>query len=174
MSQPCGFSRSARGRSSGFTWIELLAVVAVVAILALMAIPAMQDSALKRQVKEGMALADIAKKGVQAFWSTTGEMPGNNDAAGIPARDKMIGALVKEVNVDAGAVTLTYGNNASKPLEGKRLTLRPAVVPGELVVPIAWICAQVPTPKGMEVRGKDQTDIQSSWLPVECRGAEKK
>jgi type IV pilus assembly protein PilA len=170
MSRPCAFSQSSRGRSSGFTWIEILAVVTVVAILALMAIPAMQDSALKRQVKEGMALADVAKTGVQVFWSTAGEMPGNNDAAGIPPRHKIVGALVKEVNVDAGAVTLTFGNNASKPLEGKRLTLRPAVVPGELVVPIAWLCAQVPTPKGMEVRGRDETDIQASWLPIECRG----
>src|ERR1700694_4453628 len=132
MSRPCAFSQSSRGRSSGFTWIELLAVVTVVAVLALMAIPAMQDSALKRQGEEGVGVAGGGHTGVQAFWSTAGEMPGNNAAAGIPPRQKIVGVLVKDVNVDAGAVTLTFGNNASKPLEGKRLTLRPAVVPGEL------------------------------------------
>ena len=82
--------------------------------------------------------------------------------------------MVTEVNVDEGAITITYGNNAAKGLEGKRLTIRPAVVPGELAVPIAWICAQVPTPKEMEIRGRDRTDIQMSWLPVDCRGSESK
>ena len=170
MSRPCALWRPPRGRISGFTWIELLAVVTVVGILALMAIPAMQDSALKRQVKEGMALADVAKPGVQAFWSATGQMPADNVAAGIPPSNKIVGALVKGVNVDAGAVTLTFGNNAAKPLADKKLTLRPAVVPGQPVVPIAWICAKVPAPKEMELRGRDETDIQPSWLPIECRG----
>ncbi|MGZ5034129.1 MAG: pilin [Usitatibacter sp.] len=161
-------------RSFGFTWIEMLIVVAVIGALALMAIPALQDSALKRQVKEGLALAEVAKTGVQAAWTLTGEMPANNAAAGVPPRDKIVGTLVKDVNVDAGAITLTYGNNASKALEGKHLTLRPAVVPGEPAVPIAWICHDVPVPGGMELKGRDETDIQSSYLPIDCRGAETK
>lgn len=161
-------------RSFGFTWIEMLIVVAVIGALALMAIPAMQDSALKRQVKEGLALADVAKSGVQAAWSVTGEMPANNAAAGVPPRDKIVGNVVKDVNVDAGAITLTYGNNASKALEGKHVTLRPAVVPGEPAVPIAWICHDVPVPGGMELKGRDDTDIQASYLPIECRGAASK
>ena len=163
-------------RIRGFTWIELLIVVAVVGILALMAIPALQDNALKRQVKEGMALADVAKKGVQAFWSMTGEMPKNNKDADIPEKHKIVGNMIKEVSVADGAITLVYGNNASKALEDKKLTIRPAVVPGEAMVPIAWLCHNVPPPKGMEVKGaKDETDIQMSWLPVECRApAEKK
>jgi type IV pilus assembly protein PilA len=160
--------------AAGFTWIELMAVIAVVAILALMAVPGLQDTALKKQVKEGMALADVAKKGVQAVYSTGGEMPADNAAAGIPVSTKIVGSMVKDVSVEAGAVTLTYGNNASKALDGKRLTLRPAIVVGEAVVPIAWICSKVAIPKGMELRGNDKTDIPSSWLPVECRGPETK
>ncbi len=146
----------------------------VIAILALMAIPALQDSALKRQVKEGMALAEVAKKDVQAAWSATGEMPANNTAAGAPPRDKIIGNMVTDVNIEGGAITLTYGNNASKALEGKRLTLRPAVVADQPAVPIAWLCHNVRVPAGMEVRGRNDTDIQPSWLPVECRGVEAK
>jgi type IV pilus assembly protein PilA len=158
-------------RSSGFTWIEMMIVVGVIAALALMAIPAMQDAALKRQVKEGLALAEVAKKGVQTAWALTGDMPADNAAAGIPPRDKIVGTMIKDVNVDAGAITLTYGNNASKALEGRRITLRPAVVPGEPMVPIAWICHNLPVPAGMELKGRDDTDIQSSNLPIECRGA---
>jgi type IV pilus assembly protein PilA len=159
-------------RAAGFTWIELVLVLAVVGILAAMAMPGLQDSVLKKQVKEGMALADIAKVGVQTVWALTGEMPADNAAAGIPPRDKIVGNFIKDVVVDAGAITLTYGNNASRALEGKHLTLRPAIVPGQPIVPIAWICNEVGVPNGMERKGGDNlTDIPPSQLPVECRGA---
>jgi type IV pilus assembly protein PilA len=158
-------------RSAGFTWIEMMAVLGVVAILALMAIPAMQEGALKKQVKEAMALADVAKPAVQSFWTMTGEMPEDNKAAGLPPPEKIVGNLVSGVSVAGGAVTLTFGNNAGKSLHGKKLTLRPAIVPGEGVVPIAWLCHNVAVPKGMEVRGRDETDLQSSQLPVDCRPA---
>jgi type IV pilus assembly protein PilA len=155
--------------SAGFTWIELMFVVAVIAILALMAIPGMQENMLNKQVKEGMELAELAKKGVQAAYAAAGEFPNNNAAAGIPPSHKIVGNMIREVKVDDGAITLTFGNNASKVLEGKHLTLRPAVVAGEPMVPIAWVCHGAPPPKGMEVRGKNETDIALANLPVECR-----
>jgi type IV pilus assembly protein PilA len=163
-----------RRHSAGFTWIELLFVLAVFAILMALAIPGLRDASARTQVKEGLALADLAKRGVQAAWTASGEMPADNAAAGIPPRDRIIGNLVKDVNVDGGAITLTYGNNAARMLDGKRLTLRPAVVADQPLVPIAWICHDLPVPNGMEIRGKDETDIPLNMLPLECRGASAK
>jgi len=163
-----------RRHSAGFTWIELLFVLAVFAILMALAIPGLRDASARAQVKEGLALADLAKRGVQAAWTATGEMPADNAAAAIPPRDKIIGNLVKDVNVAGGAITLTYGNNAARMLDGKRLTLRPAVVADQPLVPIAWICHRLPVPKGMEARGRDETDIPSGFLPLECRGPAEK
>ncbi|HEX7558022.1 MAG TPA: pilin [Usitatibacter sp.] len=161
-----------RARSAhGFTWIEMLAVMAVLAILALMAIPSMQDSALKQQVKDGLALAAVAKAGVQAAYAASGKMPADNKAAGIPNHDKIVGTLVKDVLVDGGAITLTFGNSASKAIADKKVTVRPAVVPGEALVPIAWLCHQTAIPPKMEVQGNDATDIPPKWLPIECRTA---
>ena len=157
-------------RAAGFTWIELVVVLAVVGILGAMALPGLQDTALRRQVKEGLALADVAKAGVQQAWSLTGEMPADNAAAGVPPKDKIVGNVVKEVSVEAGAITLTYGNNASRALDGKHVTLRPAFVPGQPVVPLAWLCHEVPVPNGMERKGENRTDVGSAQLPVECRG----
>ena len=158
-------------RQRGFTWIELVMIVAVIAILAALAIPGMQETAIKKQVKEGLALAEIAKAGVQAAYTLGGAMPANNTAAGLPASDKIVGNMVKDVRVDGGAITLTYGNNASKLLLDKHVTLRPAVVAGEARVPIAWVCHNMPVPTGMEIVGQDLTDLPPNQLPVECRGS---
>ena len=160
-------------RNAGFTWIELVMVLAVLAILGALAIPGMQDTALKKQVREGLELADVAKKGVQAYWAANGELPKDNDEATVPARDKIVGAVVKEVEVDHGAIHVTFGNNASKALAGMKVTLRPAVVKEEPKVPIAWLCHRVPVPDKMQVKGPDRTDVPPKWLPVECRGREK-
>ena len=161
-------------RQAGFTWIELIIILAVVGILGAMAIPGMQDTALKKQVREGLELADVAKKGVQAYWATSGDLPKGNEEAGIPAKDKIVGSMVKQVEVDHGAIHVTFGNNASKALMGMRVTLRPAVVKDEPTVPIAWLCHNVAVPDKMEVKGHNRTDIPPKWLPVECRGGEKK
>ena len=161
-------------RQAGFTWIELVLILAVVAILGAMAIPGLQDTALKKQVREGLELADVAKKGVQGYWTASGDLPRNNEDAGIPAKDKIVGSMVKEVEVDHGAIHVTFGNNASKALTGLRVTLRPAVVKDEPKVPIAWLCHNVPVPDKMEVKGHDRTDIPAKWLPVECRGGDRK
>ena len=145
----------------GFTWIEMIIVLAVIGILALIAIPSMQDGVLKRQVKDGMDLATLAKTAVQLSYATNdGALPLDNKAAGLPDHDKIVGNLVKDVNVAAGAITLTYGNNASKAITDKKVTLRPAVVPDQPANAV---------PRGMEVRGSDETDIPENWLPVECR-----
>ena len=154
---------------SGFTWIELLIVLAIAAILALMSIPAMHEGTLRRQVKEALALADVAKSGVQAVWGATAELPADNKAAGLPEAEKIVGSYVSSVSVEDGAITLVFGNNASKVLHGRKITLRPAVVPDQPIVPIAWLCHAINVPKGMEVRGRDLTDLSPDTLPVECR-----
>lgn len=154
----------------GFTLVELMIVVLVVGVLAVMAYPALQDNAIRKQVREGLVLAELPKSAVARIYAVTGEMPVDNEQAGVPPADRIVGSFVTAVQVDQGAVTLTFGNGAGKKIEGRKVTLRPAVVPQYRQVPVSWICHQVAVPGNMEVRGQDKTDIPMAWLPVECRG----
>lgn len=161
-------------RARGFSLMELLIVVVIIGILIAMTIPGLKETAMRKQVKEGMELAEVAKKGVSVYYATTGMLPVDNTQAGVPPADKIVGQFNTAVNVKDGAITLTYGNNAGASIAGKKVTLRPAIVPGYPQVPISWICNEVAVPANMELRGENATNIEMAWLPVECRGSPKK
>lgn len=154
----------------GFTLIELVTVLSVVAILALLAVPTLIDRNIRLQVEEGMALAKLARDGVAAFYGAKNELPAGNEEAGVPPKEKIVGNYVTEVSIDAGAVTITFGNNINSSVSARRLTLRPAIVKDAPTVPVAWLCHNAPVPNGMTVESADRTNIPGKWLPIQCRG----
>jgi type IV pilus assembly protein PilA len=153
----------------GFTLLELMIVVAVIAILAMLALPNMQDKLVRDQIVEAVKLADVAKPRVAQAWSTTRTLPADNTAAGLPVADKIVGQLVSSVEVEGGALHVTFGNSANPLILGKRLTLRPAVVVDEPVVPVSWVCAGGKVPDKMTAQGTDRTDVPKKYLPLNCR-----
>ena len=153
----------------GFSMIELVMVMAVVAILALIAVPTFLDRNVRLQVQEAMALTKLPKSRVEAFYATNKDMPNNNEDAGAPAKEKMVSTLVTEVSIDAGAVTITFGNSVNSAIAGKHLTWRPAIVKDTPTTPWEWLCNNKPVPTGMTAMGANRTDIPGKWLPIECR-----
>lgn len=153
----------------GFTMIELVMVMAVIAILAIMAVPTFLDRNVQLQVQDGIALANLAKNGVNAFYGAKSELPNNNEEAGVPPKEKLVSNVVAEINIDGGAVTIKFGNNVNSSIGGKSLTLRPAIVKDAPTVPIAWLCNNTPVPNGMTAMGSNQTNIPLKWLPITCR-----
>ncbi len=153
----------------GFTLIELLIVIAIISILSTMAVPSFQDRVIRAQVAQAMTLAEVVKKDVQDYYRIKGVLPKDNAQAGLPKPDRFIGNFVTSVKVADGAIDITFGNRINRNAADKILTLRPAVVKGASVVPIAWICGYASVPEGMSVMAKNNTTISARQVPVDCR-----
>jgi type IV pilus assembly protein PilA len=153
----------------GFTLIEVMVVVSILAILALMAVPNLQDKFVRDQIAEALPLLDIAKAPSNVAWAATKTFPADNEAAGLPAADKIVNNFISSVIVENGAIHATFGNRANGNIKGKTITLRPAVIEDAPIVPITWVCAAAKAPEKMTVKGGDKTNIAVNFLPSRCR-----
>ena len=153
-------------KSRGFNLVEMAIVLALIGILVMAAIPSQVGRVVRGQITETFALADVAKEPIAAAWKLTETFPKNNEEAGLPEATKLVSNYVSRMDVEDGAIHLTFGNKAHGSIAGQVLSLRPAVVPGEKLVPVAWICGKAEVPLQMTVHGEDRTNIKSELLPL--------
>jgi type IV pilus assembly protein PilA len=149
--------------------MEAMVAVAVIAILATLAIPSYLNRIIRDEIAAAVQLADIAKAPVALSWTATQAFPLDNAAAGLPPAAKIVNNYVKAVAVQDGAIQIRFGNNANGVINGKILTLRPAVVEDAPIVPVEWVCGNANTPDKMTVKGENRTDVPVNYLPLNCR-----
>jgi type IV pilus assembly protein PilA len=154
---------------SGFTLIELMIVVAIIGIIGSMAIPTYQDFIIRAQVKEAMNLSDSVKKAITHYYVTNQSFPEDNQAAGVPKPEHLIGNFVTKVTVEKGAIHITLGHRINAHVNNKTLTLRPAIVTANPTSPISWLCGYAEPVDGMTAIGSDKTEVPSLYLSQACR-----
>lgn len=154
---------------NGFTLIELMIVVAIMGVLVTLTLPSFQQYTVKTQLAEAITLTADLKKDITAYYKKYQKMPANNDAAGLPEANRLIGNYVTQVNIENGAVHVLLGNKINQNLMGKTITLQPYTVDGSPNSPISWGCGFAKAPEGMSRQGQNNTDIDRYYLPVQCR-----
>jgi type IV pilus assembly protein PilA len=100
-------------------------------------------------------------------------MPPDNLSAGLPVPEKIVNNFISALTVKDGAIHLTFGNRANAQINGKVLTLRPAVVTDAPIVPVTWVCGDANAPNQMTVMGENSTNVPNAYLPFACRGLTK-
>jgi type IV pilus assembly protein PilA len=135
-------------------------------------VPSFQDQIVRDQIATALPLADIAKKPVAESWAAVQALPASNAAAGLPTDDRIVSNHVSSVLVHNGALHITFGNRANGVINGKVLTLRPAVVKDAPIVPVAWVCGYAEAPAKMTLIGENRTNIPPRFLPYACRARE--
>ncbi|MFI4926995.1 MAG: pilin [Burkholderiales bacterium] len=166
---PSSSHRRASQAAPGFTLLELMMVLVVVAIQATIALPSYIERVEREQIAQALSLADLAKPAIQAAWLVGEPLPEDNAAAHLPAAEKIVNERVRSVTVSNGAIHITFGNQASKALQGRVLTVRAAGVPDARMVPLVWLCGRAGPPDPMQAQGEDRTSVPAGLLPLRCR-----
>lgn len=154
---------------AGFSAIEMMVVVAIIAILAMIAIPSSVGRIVKEQVVAAMPLADIAKAPIAANWAASKTLLADNKEAGLPMSDNIVSNFVSAVEVQNGAIHMTFGNKAHPQIKGKILSFRPAVIEESQIVPVAWVCGNAKAPEKMTLKGENKTSVADEYLPYLCK-----
>jgi type IV pilus assembly protein PilA len=158
-----------RHAAKGFTLIELMIVVAIIGILAAIAIPAYSDYTIRAQVTEGLVLINELKPSINEYYKDRGRFPRDNELAGVPAPEHLLGQYVSGVTVADGAMHIRFGNKVNARVKDQILSVRPLYVTASPASPISWNCGYSALPDGMSAAGEDRTNVPSKFLPSSCR-----
>lgn len=134
-----------------------------------MAIPAYLSYQTRAQITDGIALLGNLKTEVADFYNNTVNFPASRAALGLGAATDTQGEYVASVDVDNGALIITYGNDAGGNIAAATLGIIPATDPDGN---ISWFCGRAAIPAGLTAVvpvNATPTTIANELLPQNCR-----
>ncbi|RYZ56848.1 MAG: hypothetical protein EOP08_17840, partial [Proteobacteria bacterium] len=149
--------------------VVAFAGIVLVGILSAIALPAYQDYAIRAQVTEGLLASTSAKDAINQALTARRE-PSTLDAGslGIVIPEGL--RYVESIDVNGGAIIVTFASSASPKLAGRRFAQVPTVsANGE----IRWICGRVLAQPGYTAvmpSYRSVTNVDAKYLPSACRG----
>jgi type IV pilus assembly protein PilA len=159
-----------RIKQPGFTLLEVMVVIAIIAILATLAIPSQIGAITQRRVLESKNLVEPYKGIIGAYFlGHAGEFPEDNEAAGLPEPNKILGNYLEKMEVRDGVMHLYLGQKMPAKLHHKIVSIRPIFVKDSPLSPIDWVCGKDEVPLGMTAAGINLTDLDVQFLPGSCR-----
>ncbi len=84
-------------------------------------------------------------------------------------KDQSKGSYGKPIKnyIRNGAITFHFESNSQGKLNGKKITLRPAIPVDDPMGPVCWVTTKQNTIKGWQIQGVDESNILSEYLPRE-------
>jgi len=113
---------------------------------------ARRDYSIRAEVTQGMLMAFRVRSAVEEYLRDHGELPANNEEAGLPPPNEISDNYVSQVGIEDGEIVVVYGNTAHEKITGKKLMLVPDTSNG---LELSWTC------NGYE--------LQDKWLSPTCR-----
>lgn len=143
--------RTVASREAGYTLVELMITVAVIGIILSMALPAYQSYKVRAELSEGFNLIGPIQTGLMEYYNDYGTFPADNAAAGVQPAENYAGNAVAKVSVSGAVISIEYGNNANKMINGKTVTVTGVPSGGSMV----WNCS-------------GGASIPDAYLPSSC------
>jgi type IV pilus assembly protein PilA len=125
-------------KQSGFTLIELMAVIAFIGILAAISVPQFSIYRDRAYRGEGYALGGALREDVSAYYDEIGVLPKDNADLGLPRPESIRGKYVAAASIHNGEVTLRYDDKLKSPIAGKTIRLIPHVNTDYPTGPLQW------------------------------------
>lgn len=130
------------------TPVEWVALALIALVVSSMIFSVARAAVIRTQLTEGISLASVPARAVSHYYASQGRMPQSNEELGLT---RLVGEYVKSVQVKAGVVVVTYGENVVDGMKGKSIELLP-LADGQR---IHWHC--------------QSSDIAIKYLPSVCR-----
>ena len=146
-----------RIKTGGFVLVELVVVITIIGILAAIAVPNFRAYRIRAYRADAETMAMPAQRKVEEFYAHVGRFPQNNREAGLLPPDKIKSNYVGSLEVESGAIHVTFSDNAPGELAGHIVSIRPSVLNSNSAAPIVWLKHQA---DGRVLAGRDRTTLE--------------